>query len=183
MVVGGLLAVLLAVAVSAWVFAARGGSAPSDRTPGAPTPTALIDVQEFRDRGIAVNVPAGWTRGGANTYVDYLDPASARGVRINVEPFSGTPTRLLESAESGLREPTRCAAPYTRVSLQDAQLAGVAGAELEYTCGAGDTKRHGIWRAIVVDGTAYHFYLTALDADFADSRIIYDEMVRSFVFT
>jgi hypothetical protein len=43
--------------------------------------------------------------------------------------------------------------------------------------------RHGIWRAVVVEGVAYHFYVTTLAADFADSRIIYDEMVRSFVFT
>ena len=34
----------------------------------------------------------------------------------------------------------------------------------------------------MVDGKAYHFYLTVPDARFADSKIIFDEMVRSFQF-
>jgi hypothetical protein len=183
-VVAALVAVLAVVGISAWVLSAGNGSPPSDAGPGGPTATALIDVQEYRERGIAVNVPAGWNQSGAGTYVNYQDTVNAgRWLRINIEPFSGTATRLLETAESGLRDPTRCAAPYTRVALQDAQLAGVTGAELEYTCGSGQTMRHGIWRAVVVEGVAYHFYVTTLAADFADSRIIYDEMVRSFVFT
>jgi hypothetical protein len=169
----------------AWIFSARGGAdpnSPSEPTAGL-TATPLIDVQEYRERGIAVNVPAGWERAGANSYVDFKDLASTRWVRINIEETTLTANDLLENAETGLRDPTRCAAPYTRVTLQEAQLAGVTGAELEYTCGSGETKRHGIWRAVVVNGLAYHFYLTALDIDFAASRIIYDEMVRSFVFT
>jgi hypothetical protein len=40
--------------------------------------------------------------------------------------------------------------------------------------------RHGIWGAVIVDGKAYHFYLTVPDAQFAASKVIFDEMVRSF---
>jgi hypothetical protein len=66
------------------------------------------------------------------------------------------------------------------VALRDVQLDGRPAAELEYTCGQGDKMRHGIWRAVVVDGRSYHFFLTVPDSRFAESKIIFDEMVRSF---
>ena len=67
-----------------------------------------------------------------------------------------------------------------QVQLHEAPLAGQSGAELEYTCGEGDAKRHGIWRALVKDGNAIHFYLTVPDNRFSESKIIFAEMVRSF---
>ena len=138
-------------------------------------------MQEHADRGIAVNVPAGWERSGNGSYVDYIDPASARKIRINVENASGTPQRFLEVAENGLNtRPATCAVPYQRVALNETQLAGQAAAELEYTCGDGDAKRHGLWRALVRDGQAFHFYLTTPEGQFAESLIIYEELVRSF---
>jgi hypothetical protein len=176
-VVAGLVAVLLAVGI-AGLSGAFGGSSPSRPNTSGP----LIDVQEYRDRGILVDVPAGWQPTANGSYVDYKDPASDRWVRINVEQTTADAMRLLQVAESGLQNPNVCAAPFTELALHEAPLAGLAGAELEYTCGAGDAKRHGIWRAIVKDGKAYHFFLTTPDAAFANSRIIYDEMVRSFQF-
>ena len=68
------------------------------------------------------------------------------------------------------------------MALVEASLGGLSGAELEYTCGEGASMRHGIWRAVVRDGTAFHFYLTTLDVAFAANRAVYDEMVRSFQF-
>jgi hypothetical protein len=144
----------------------------------------LIPVQEYRDnRGIVLNVPKDWKRSNGGSYVDFTDPAGGRKVRINVENASGNAQKFLQSAESGLKSPSRCPSPYHRVGLKAAPLAGRDGAELEYTCGSADGMRHGIWRAVVVDGKAYHFYLTVPDAHFAESKVIYDEMVRSFRLT
>jgi serine/threonine protein kinase len=175
-VVAGLVAVLLAVGIVAMVGSFGGGSRP------APTGTSgpLIDVQQYRDRGILVDVPAGWQQSSQGSYVDYKDPSADRWIRINVESTDATALRLLQIAESGLQNPSTCAAPFAELALHDAPLAGLSGAELEYTCGSGAAKRHGIWRAVVKNGTAYHFFLTTPDADFAASKIIYDEMVRSF---
>ena len=185
-VVGGLVTILLVVGVAAWsgAFGGNDGNPPPPQTGASSSPSAgpLIEVQEFRERGIAVNVPIGWARGGANSYVDYADPDSLRWVRINIEPTSTDAMQFLRNAESGLRDPSRCPAPFAEVVLQEVPLGGLGGAELEYTCGDGEAKRHGIWRAVVRDGTVYHFYLTAPEALFADSRIVYDEMVRSFAF-
>jgi hypothetical protein len=177
-VVAGLVAVLLAVGIAAMTGAFGGGSPP------APTGTSgpLIDVQEYRDRGILVDVPAGWQQSAQGSYVDYKDPTADRWIRINVESTDATAVRLLQIAESGLQNPSTCAAPFAELSLHEAPLAGLTGAELEYTCGSGAAKRHGIWRAVVKDGKAYHFFLTTPDADFTASKIIYDEMVRSFQF-
>ncbi len=154
---------------------------------GSATPTAnsgpLIEVQEFTDpRGITMNVPQGWTKAETSSYVDFTDPEASevRKIRINVEDYSSTAQKYLQGAENGLENPSRCPAPYQRVALREADLDGRPGAELEYTCGEGAEMRHGIWRAIVVDGKAYHFYLTVPDSQFGDSKVIFDEMVRSF---
>ena len=187
-VAGGLVAMLALVAVGAASGWFSGPSATT--TPPSPSPRAgqsqeapLIPVQEYRDdRGIVVNVPKGWRQSGANSYVDFIDPDDARKVRINIEKTSASARRFLTTAESGLKNPSRCPAPYRRVALRDAELAGHEGAELEYTCGNGEEMRHGIWRAIIVDGKAYHFYLTVPDSRFEESKVIYDEMVRSFRF-
>jgi hypothetical protein len=151
-------------------------------TPTAAASTPLIPVQEYADRGIAVNVPKDWVKSASGSYVDYVEPGGARKIRINIEPTSATAQKFLANAETGLKKPTICPSPYTRVALIDSELAKQQAAQLEYTCGTGDGKRHGIWQAVVVDGTAYHFYLTVPDIRFDESKIIFQEMLRSFRF-
>jgi len=157
---------------------------PPGTTATTPANTPLIDVQEYTDkRGIVINVPKSWTKAATSTYVDFSDPAGGRKIRINVESANGTAQKFFQTAETGLKKPSICPQPYKRVALNDATLSGKPGAELEYTCGSGDSMRHGLWGAVVVDGKAYHFYLTVPDAQFADSKVIFDEMVRSFRLT
>jgi hypothetical protein len=152
--------------------------------PSATAATPLIPVQEYvDDRGISVNVPKDWTKSATSSYVDFVEPGgTGRKIRINVEPTTSDATKFLTTAETGLKKPTICPTPYNRVNLVDSQLAKQPAAQLEYTCGTGDGKRHGIWQAVVVDGKAYHFYLTVPDARFDESKVIFDEMVRSFHF-
>ena len=122
--------------------------------PSTPADRPLIAVQRFTDeRGITVNVPEDWTKSTGGSYVDFTDQAGSRKVRINVENAGSTARRFLLTAESGLKNnPSRCRTPYERLGLREAELAGRDNAaELEYTCGA-DEKRHGVWRAVVVDG-------------------------------
>ena len=175
-VAAGLVTILLAIVIAAWMGAFGGDPVP----PGSPN--TAIQTQEYRDRGIALNVPAGWERTDADPSVDYRDPNSTRWVRITVEPTDTTAMVLLQGAQVRLQDPAVCPAPFIPVRLVEASLAGLVGAELEYLCGEGDAQRHGIWRAVVRDGTAYHLFLTTDQTDFAASRAIYDEMVRSFQF-
>jgi hypothetical protein len=187
-VAGGAALVLVLVGVAA--YAAGGDEEPKRPAPpvaaSSPPPAQpLIPTQEHVDaqRGVRVNVPAGWTKSAVSSYVDYTDPQDkGRRIRINVESATGTPRRFLEVAEDGLKKkPQVCAAPYQQVGLrEDTPLAGRAGAELEYTCGQGGQMRHGVWRAVVVDGKSYHFYLTTPEPRFAESRVIFEELVRSF---
>ena len=133
--------------------AATTAADPADRGTGVP-----------RHRGIAVNVPKGWTRSRQQSYVDFTDPDGGRKVRINVETDhrhrAEVPHHGRDRPEEAVDLPH--AVPAGRPDRRE--LAGHDGAELEYTCGSGDAMRHGIWRAIVVDGKAYHFYLTVPDA-------------------
>ncbi len=180
---------LLVVALGAGgVLALTNGKGAKAHAPPAPTTQApRLPTKEYLDnaRNFAVNVPESWSRtGGGSSYVEFIDPKdNSRRLRIIVESFRGSAQQLLESAERRLKDPktgTTCTAPYARVDLRDAQLAGQPAAELEYRCGQGDQMRHGIWRAVVVNGKSYGFFVTVPDSRFAEDKVIFDEMVRSF---
>jgi eukaryotic-like serine/threonine-protein kinase len=156
---------------------AQGSGATS--APAAPA----FETQRHAERGIAVNVPKGWKRSSTSLYVDYTDPADkGRRVRILIENSKSEPVRFLQSAGNRLRDNVskNCTRPYEEVGLGETEVAGKAAAELEYTCGSGGTMRHGVWRAIVEGGKAYSFYLTTPENRFAESKQIFDEMVRTF---
>jgi hypothetical protein len=185
--------VAVVVVLASVALANMGGGSPDGTTPAAqssqppPAEQANFAVQQYTGRGISVNVPAGWQKkASANTvYVDFTDPEDAkRRVRILVEKATGDdPAKFLSSAGDRLDKNTSgsCAPPYAQINLAtDVQLAGQPAAELEYTCGTGDQERHGIWRAVLLDGHAYSFYLTARESQFAESKQIFDEMVRTF---
>ncbi len=189
-VAGGLAVVLILIGF----FAFSGGDDPDDTTPvqaGGPTgaPAAAdFATQKHAERGVSVNVPKGWKKagGGKSVYFDYIDPDdSGRKVRILVETVSSkaTPTGFLQAAERGLKGNSKsCPKPYSRVDLRDGEIGGRVSSELEYTCG-GDAQRHGVWGAVVKDGKAYSFFLTSTEDNFAASKPIFDEMVRSFELT
>ncbi len=188
-VLAGLAAVVLLAAIGAWSGWFSGQDDPSVPPPAANSTAPrsqgpLIPVQQYKDNGISINVPDGWTRTPGGSYVDFIDPTASnnRKVRINVEASSATPATFLASAENQLKKPNVCPAPYTQVGLRDSPLAGQPGGQLEYTCGAEGAMRHGISQVVIVNKTAYYFYLTAPDSKFADSKVIFDEMIRSFAF-
>nr|WP_203701286.1 serine/threonine-protein kinase [Asanoa iriomotensis] len=188
---GGLAVVLVLIGF----FALRGKDDPEGTTPvqaGAPTgaPSAApFDTQEHAERGILVNVPAGWKQsgGGKTVYFDYIDPDDpGRKVRILVENASSkaTPTGFLQQAERGLKGNAKsCPKPYSRVDLREGEMAGRVSAELEYRCGDGGSERHGVWGAVINGGKAYSFFMTSTEERFAESKPIFDEMVASFQLT
>ena len=189
-IAAGLVAALLfgVGMASGWFGGDGNGGTPQGQKPPAKTSSApstpLIDVQEFHDdkKGITVNVPKAWTKGGASGYTDFTDPGDkGRRLRINVETAS-TVQSFLTVAEDRLKRnaSNSCVAPYNRISLKDVELDHKPAGELEYTCGEGEAQRHVIWRSVVLSGKSYHFYLTVPEAKFQESRVIYDEMVRSF---
>lgn len=182
---GGLVVVLLLT-----VVALSGGDDPGPSTPQAqPTPSApaapAVEMQEHAARGIQVMVPKGWKKATGGSYTDYIDPEdSGRKVRIITEKWSSSSTRWAETAENGLKtRSTSCVKPYSQISSTETELASKPAAEFEYTCGEGDAMRHGVWRGVAQDGKAYSFYLTATDTKFAESKSIFDEMVRTFQLT
>jgi hypothetical protein len=182
---GGALAVILVLVL---VFSFAGGgdeptpppAAAPEQVQEAPPP---FETQEYKDRGITVQVPKGWTRKADGSWVDYADPADAKHkVRILVEKSKATPTAFLGIAENTLKNRSaNCPKPYTQVGLTPTKIAGRDGAVLEYTCGTGDAARHGLWGAVVTDGKAYSFYVTSTEAQFADSKPIFDQMIKTYV--
>jgi hypothetical protein len=179
-------AVTLLAVLTVALFSA--GSEP--RTPPGgrttdPNKPLFAAVQAYRDKGITVNVPRGWTQSASGTFVDYTDPADpGRRARIDVENANTANARQVAAAASnGLADPRRCRAPYRQVRIRDLKVDGHSAAELEYTCGSGAQMRHGIWRFVVADGKSYNFFVTVPDSRFPESRVIYDEMVRSFQLT
>ncbi|SCL49440.1 serine/threonine-protein kinase [Micromonospora yangpuensis] len=182
---GGLAVVLL---IGAIVLFSGGDEEPVAPQAG-PTPSAApvgsdLELREHSARGVRVMVPKDWKRATGGSFVDYTDPEdSGRRVRIIVEDFRTTSVRWAEVAADGLRTRNTCAKPYNQLALDEKELAGKAAAELEYTCGEGDKRRHGVWRGVVHEGKAYSFYLTSGHDRFEESKPIFDEMVKSFQLT
>ena len=181
---GGALAAVIVLAVA--LSLSGGGSATQTKQPtaagtSAPAPVAF-ETQDYKDRGISVKVPKGWKRSAAGSWVDYADPQDTkRKVRILVEASTATPTTFMGIAENGLKtRSSSCPKPYHRVSLDKTTIAGRDGAVLEYTCGTGDAARHGLWGAVVTGGKAYSFYLTTKESQFAESKAIFDEMIKTY---
>ncbi len=178
------LVLFLVIGAAAGLFDGTGADPTAGKGNPSSGPTGpLIDVQEFHDaRGITVNVPKAWTKQAANGgYTDFFDPDDkGRKVRVNVESGS-SPRKFLEVAENYLKTRTStCSPPYTRVNLTDVTLDSKAGAQLEYTCGAGAQQRHALWAATIINGKSYEFFLTVPATRFDESKVIYEEMVRSF---
>jgi eukaryotic-like serine/threonine-protein kinase len=178
----GLLVVILLVV--AFALAGVGGDQNTPATTQAQQPVkASFDTQDYEgNKAVSVKVPKGWKRTAAGDWVDYVDPDDGqRKVRVLVEKGSITPRRFAETtAPAGLRKSANCPKPFKTIAVTDVQVAGHEGAQLEYTCGAGDGKRHGVWRETTVDGKMYSFYLTSTDATFAESKKFFDEMTRTF---
>ena len=191
-VAGGVVVVLVVALAMSGLFSGDDDS-PTSKPPVAASSAPaqpLLDVEAFtHPGGITVNIPKGWTKkqlGNASApYYDITDPADPnRRIRVNIEKASNTPRAFLESAENRLKTtPSSCAQPYAHVDMTDNKLDGHDAAILEYTCGAGDQQRHALWNAVVQGGKSYHFFVTVPEAKFAESRIIFDEMVRSFKLT
>ncbi|MFG2037441.1 serine/threonine-protein kinase [Dactylosporangium sp. NPDC048998] len=193
-VAAGVVVVLfLGIGAATGLFSGDGGGQQGQKPTGtassAPAKPAL-EVESFmHPGGITVNVPKGWKTsklGNPNTpYFDIIDPADGnRRIRVNIEKTSASPRAFLEAAENRLKStPSSCEAPYNRVDMTEDKLDGQAAAVLEYTCGAGDKQRHALWNAAVVNGKAYHFFVTVPDARFTESKAIFDEMVASFKLT
>ncbi|MFC0004654.1 serine/threonine-protein kinase [Micromonospora siamensis] len=161
-----------------------------------PTPPAAIPIEqdpanpgvemhEVTVKGVTVQVPQGWERRTGGVYVDYVDPGdSKRKVRILLEDWKGTSISWAEFASRNLRKNKKsCPEPYKELSVTEEKLVGQPAAQLEYTCGEGDTMRHGVWRGLVRDGKVHSFYLSANDPRFAQSKPIFDAMVKSFQLT
>jgi eukaryotic-like serine/threonine-protein kinase len=168
------------------------GGGDDDKTPvasgGATTAPAVatFETQQHAERGVSVKVPKGWKKSNGTLFIDYTDPADkGRRVRILIESSKSEPVKFLQSAGNRLRDNVakNCARPYSQLGLGEVEVAGKPAAELEYTCGSDGDMRHGVWRAVVEGGKAYSFYLTTPEDKFAESKQIFDEMVRTFQLT
>ncbi|MEH0818918.1 MULTISPECIES: serine/threonine-protein kinase [unclassified Micromonospora] len=183
---GGLAVVLLIGMVTLFSGGDPENTAPPQVQPSAPAAGGeLPEMQEHNARGVRVMVPKGWKRATGGSYVDYVDPQDeGRKVRILVEKGGSTSMRWAEVAEDGLKNRFKsCPKPYSQIGMTEQELAGQPAAELEYTCGEGGDKRHGVWRGVVHEGKIFSFYLSSTDAKFAESKPIFDEMVKSFQLT
>jgi hypothetical protein len=181
---GGALAVVIVLVL---VFSLSGGpdktTPPAARPGGTQTANAGFETQDYKgDASVTVKVPKGWTRTAAGSYVDYIDPQDKlRKVRVLVEKGSIDPRRFADStAPATLRKSKNCPKPFKQLGTVDAQVAGHAGAQFEYTCGSGDAMRHGIWRMTTVDGKMYSFFLTSKESEFTASKKYFDAMADSF---
>ncbi len=177
------------------IFTLTRGDDPADDALPLPSASATADQPLIADavlytdksKRYTLNVPKSWNPTGTS-YIDFTDANDkSRRLRVNVENAGSDAGDFLHVAENNLKKNgSSCPAPYHQVGLREddsIRLSGQVAAELEYTCGSGDAMRHGIWRATVMNGKAYEFFLTVPDSKFDASKPVYDEAVRSYRIT
>ncbi|RSM65198.1 serine/threonine protein kinase [Actinoplanes sp. ATCC 53533] len=181
---GGALAVLVVLVL---VFSLTGGGdpvAPPDQPPaGDKVVAASFQTQDYRgDKAVTVKVPKDWERGTGGSWVDYVNPDDkSTKVRVLVEKGTIAPRKFAETtAPATLKKSKACPKPFKHLGTTDVEMSGLPAAQFEYTCGEGDTMRHGIWRQTTTDGKMYSFYLTTTESKFADSKQYFDEMAKTF---
>ncbi len=86
----------------------------------------------------------------------------------------GHATGVPDQRGKPVEKPNVCPAPYKPGRPAGLPLAGQPGGQLEYTCGTGPTMRHGISQVVIVNKTAFYFYLTVPDSQFAASKVIFE---------
>ncbi|MBB5870399.1 hypothetical protein F4553_003778 [Allocatelliglobosispora scoriae] len=186
-------ALVTTVAAANGVFADDPGSSPTATGPsGAASPSTAasptVDGIVYKGKGIQVVFPTGWKRTVNNDYVQYDDPAnSGRWIRLLVNNGKDA-QKTLNSADSQLKK-RGCESEYEKVEIRDAQLAGRPGKELEYLCtpeAKNDVEpiaRHGLWRAVVVEGKVYQLYLSTTEADFTLAKPVFETVSGTYQVT
>ncbi|WP_433722202.1 protein kinase domain-containing protein [Actinoplanes sp. CA-051413] len=181
---GGALAVVVLLVL---VFSLTGGDdpgTPPDQPPAAnQVVPASFATQDYRgDKAVTVKVPKAWDRAATGNWVDYINPEDkSTKVRVLVEKGSIAPRKFADTTAPGtLKKSKACPKPFKHLGTTDVEISGLPAAQFEYTCGEGDTMRHGIWRQTTTDGKMYSFYLTTTEAKFADSKQYFDEMAKTF---
>jgi serine/threonine protein kinase len=158
---------------------------------GTPPPNQSVDqavaasfaTQDYKgDRAVSVKVPKSWDRAATGSWVDYVNPEDkSTKVRILVEKGSIAPRKFAETTAPGtLKKSKACPKPFNHLGTTDVEMSGLPAAQFEYTCGEGDTMRHGIWRQTTTDGKMYSFYLTTTEGQFAANKQYFDEMAKTF---
>jgi serine/threonine protein kinase len=182
---GGALAVVVVLVL---VFSLAGGGddpvpPPNQPSAGDQVVPASFATQDYKgDKAVAVKVPKSWERGAGGSWVDYVDPGDkSTKVRVLVEKGSIAPRKFAETTAPGtLKKSKACPKPFKHLGTTDVEVSGLPGAQFEYTCGEGDSMRHGIWRQTTTDGKMYSFYLTTTESQFAASKQYFDEMAKTF---
>ncbi|AGZ46147.1 putative serine/threonine protein kinase [Actinoplanes friuliensis DSM 7358] len=182
---GGALAVivLLVLVISLTGGDDDPGTPPNQPTAGDQVVPASFPTQDYKgDKAVTVKVPKGWTRAATGNWVDYIDPEDkSTKVRVLIEPGSIAPKKFVETTAPGtLKKSKACPKPFKHLGATDEEISGLPAAQFEYTCGEGDSMRHGIWRQTTSGGKMYSFYLTTTESQFADSKQYFDEMAKTF---
>jgi eukaryotic-like serine/threonine-protein kinase len=181
---GGALAVVLLLVLVVALSGDDDPGTPPNQPPAAnQVVPASFATQDYKgDKAVTVKVPKAWERAATGNWVDYINPEDkSTKVRVLVEKGSIPPRKFADTTAPGtLKKSKACPKPFKHLGTTDVEISGLPAAQFEYTCGEGDTMRHGIWRQTTTDGKMYSFYLTTTEAKFAGSKQYFDEMAKTF---
>ncbi|MGW4941364.1 serine/threonine-protein kinase [Actinoplanes sp. NPDC004185] len=181
---GGALAVVLLLVLVVALSGDDDPGTPPNQPPAAnQVVPASFATQDYKgDKAVTVKVPKTWERAATGNWVDYINPEDkSTKVRVLVEKGSIPPRKFADTTAPGtLKKSKACPKPFKHLGTTDVEISGLPAAQFEYTCGEGDTMRHGIWRQTTTDGKMYSFYLTTTEAKFAGSKQYFDEMAKTF---
>ncbi|MFS0692524.1 protein kinase domain-containing protein [Streptomyces nitrosporeus] len=159
-----------------------GGSPAAGRTAAGEVPDGWIRVQD--PEGFSLAVPRGWTRQTDGGQIDYTPDNGAHRIRISVDPapdFDNPYTHML-SIEKDLEKRLP---GYDRLTLHSNVFRDRPGSLWEFTWVESKDHpgpRHGIDQMYFGEpgGPEYALYMTGPEEDWAESRQLFETMLRSW---
>lgn len=188
---GGIIAVvLLLVGTLAFlIFSGDGEEPPADSAGNEDETDASFETEIYEDPDgrFSVEVPEGWadTAEVGETLVDlyYPDDRDVR-LRLNVPPSEGDSQAVLENTERNFSdgEYGMRAGTYERVDMQETEVSGLSGHELEYTATRDDDgqERHAVWTIVNADGVDHHVYLSAPAGSLDEHLPVYQHAMETY---
>ncbi len=172
-------------AASGWFSGDNGGDGGNPGT----SPTPAFATEQYQDpHGFTVDIHKQWQKEPQRdkNVTEFGAPGDGnQWIRFVAKESQAANARSFLAGNGAGLDHSSAYEDYQEVGLRDdVKLGGHDAAELEYTVTekSSGAHRHGIWRATIVDGTAYQVYMSVPDEDFTMFKPVYDNAVQTFAF-
>ena len=160
-----------------------GGSRAATGAPSAAPAAAAIPAgyTSYRGDGFTVGVPAGWTaESGRSGVVDVRAPGALPLPPADHGRWLDRPRSAQLTAAEAQFAANPAYAPYEKIRLEKVDYRGYQAADWEFTFTSGGTRRHVLYRGVVIGGRTFGLYLSVPADRWESSRAVFQTAADTF---